>query len=163
MRRRPVHTGFAIVAAGLATFIGNELVTLRGDRSPDSPRAQLEQALVLMEQGEIEAAEAVFERLVREKIDAPVSRSARFNLANVYLRAGIAEADPGRSRSLVELAKQRYRDLLRIDPADWDARYNLERALSLVPEESEVGWSEISEPIKSVDVVIKDFAPTDLP
>jgi hypothetical protein len=30
---------------------------------------------------------------------------------------------------LVELAKQRYRDLLRAEPQDWDARYNLERAL----------------------------------
>jgi mxaK protein len=38
---------------------------------------------------------------------------------------------------LVELAKQSYRDLLREWPGDWDARYNLERALYLAPEGSE--------------------------
>ena len=35
---------------------------------------------------------------------------------------------------LIELAKQRYRDALRDRPDDWDARYNLERALWLAPE-----------------------------
>ena len=38
---------------------------------------------------------------------------------------------------LIELAKQSYRDLLRETPADWDARYNLERALYLSPETQE--------------------------
>jgi mxaK protein len=35
---------------------------------------------------------------------------------------------------LVELAKQNYRDLLRDDPNQWDARYNLESALRLAPD-----------------------------
>ena len=38
---------------------------------------------------------------------------------------------------LVELAKQSYRDVLRDNPADWDAKYNLERALWLAPEVDE--------------------------
>jgi mxaK protein len=38
---------------------------------------------------------------------------------------------------LVELAKRNYRLLLRETPADWDARYNLERALWLAPESAQ--------------------------
>ena len=41
------------------------------------------------------------------------------------------------SLPLIELAKQSYRDLLRENPGDWDARYNLERALRLAPEVAE--------------------------
>ncbi len=48
------------------------------------------------------------------------------------LEDGASEAF--RSLPLIELAKQRYRDVLRNQPADWDARYNLSRALQLAPE-----------------------------
>ena len=41
------------------------------------------------------------------------------------------------SLPLLELAKQGYRDVLRDDPQQWDARYNLERALRLAPEAEE--------------------------
>ena len=46
------------------------------------------------------------------------------------------------SLPLIELAKQSYRDLLREDPGDWDARYNLERALWLAPEVAEEGTDQ---------------------
>jgi mxaK protein len=39
-----------------------------------------------------------------------------------------------RALPLIELAKQSYRGSLRLNPEDWDARYNLERALWLAPE-----------------------------
>jgi len=47
-----------------------------------------------------------------------------------------------------ELAKQAYRDVLRAEPHDWDARFNLERALRLLPDaedESAEGTPERSE------------------
>ena len=44
------------------------------------------------------------------------------------LRAG---AQPGQALALIELAKESYREVLRHDPAHWDARYNLERAQRL--------------------------------
>ena len=49
----------------------------------------------------------------------------------------IARAPSDQLLPLVELAKQSYRDLLRETPGDWDARYNLERALYLAPESEE--------------------------
>ena len=41
---------------------------------------------------------------------------------------------PGQALALIELAKEHYRELLRQDPDDWDARYNLERAQRLQPD-----------------------------
>jgi len=49
----------------------------------------------------------------------------------------LSSSGPVRSLPLLEQAKQRYRQLLRVSPGDWDARYNLERALWFAPEASE--------------------------
>ena len=46
--------------------------------------------------------------------------------------------NPGQAVTLIELAKQGYRELLRNDPEHWDARYNLERAQRLLPEPEEI-------------------------
>jgi mxaK protein len=66
-------------------------------------------------------------------------RIALYDLGNLHLRqalqAGLAE--DAQALPLLELAKQSYRDLLRADPNDWDARYNLERTLRLAPEDDD--------------------------
>jgi mxaK protein len=63
-------------------------------------------------------------------------RIALYDLGNLHLRHALQLGleDEGQSLPLLELAKQSYRDLLRRDPNDWDARYNLERTLRLAPE-----------------------------
>ena len=43
-------------------------------------------------------------------------------------------AAAAQSLPLLELAKVGYREVLRDNPAHWDARYNLERTLRLAPE-----------------------------
>jgi mxaK protein len=65
-----------------------------------------------------------------------LAAAARYNRAQLYHRlaaAARAEDDP-RALALAELAKQRYRDLLAASPEQWNARYNLERVLRLVPD-----------------------------
>ena len=112
--------------------------------------------------GASEAAEALFTELARR--DDGIGRAARFDLANAYLRQGLAAADdPARARAIVELAKERYRALLRETPDDWDARYNLERALRVAPEGEERTELERVPPVKSVDVVFPGFEAEDLP
>jgi mxaK protein len=62
---------------------------------------------------------------------------AKFNSANIYLRQAIeysAQGDKAKALPPAELAKGLYRDVLRQAPQAWDARYNLERALAIVPE-----------------------------
>ncbi len=72
--------------------------------------------------------------------DDPLGRAARYNSANLLLRQAARLRDgaqPGQALALVELAKEQYREVLRVDPADWNARYNLERAQRLVPDPDE--------------------------
>jgi mxaK protein len=63
-------------------------------------------------------------------------QAALYNLGNLYMRDALENgaSEAFRSLPLIELAKQRYRDVLRDRPVDWDARYNLSRALQLAPE-----------------------------
>ncbi len=134
------------------------------DSASDAPRARLARALALTAGRDLDAAEPLLAGLAETHADEPVGRDARFALANAYLREGMRpEADPARARAWLELAKQRYRDALRIDPGDADARYNLERALRLAPEGDDVRLVDVDDPTKSVDVIFPDFAPTDLP
>ncbi len=83
----------------------------------------------------------------------------------MYLRQGelaIAGGDAARGLPMVELAKQRYRDLLRDTPGDWDARYNLERALRLAPEENPLD-ADPQAPVGQQRIKADKLPPTDLP
>jgi mxaK protein len=82
----------------------------------------------------------------------------------MYLREAIAAGagNPIASAPLVELAKNRYRELLRAKPDDWDARYNLERALWLQPESAQAfddgrEPDEVRRMIKVPDVALGDL------
>jgi mxaK protein len=72
--------------------------------------------------------------------DDALGRAARYNSANLLLRQAVELRrgnHPGQALALVELAKENYRELLRVEPGDWNARYNLDRAQRLVPEPDE--------------------------
>jgi mxaK protein len=69
--------------------------------------------------------------------DPVVGRAARLNAANLLMRRAFAVRagnQPGEALPLIELAKEGYRELLRADSQDWDARYDLERAQRLLPD-----------------------------
>ena len=69
--------------------------------------------------------------------DARFRVGVKYNMANLYLKQA---AHNTRNQEhdlvvpLVELAKQNYRDLLHRNSDDWLAKYNLERALQLLPD-----------------------------
>lgn len=87
------------------------------------------------------ASEAALNRYGALHGDTPVGQAARYNGANLLMRQGIAMragAQPGQALALIELAKESYREVLRHDPEDWAARYNLERAQRLVADPEEV-------------------------
>jgi mxaK protein len=73
---------------------------------------------------------------------------ALYDLGNLHLRQALKTGldDEAQSLPLTELAKQSYRDALRRDPADWDARYNLERALRVAPEEDDESGTDTGPP-----------------
>ena len=92
--------------------------------------------------------------------------AALYNLGNLHLRQAlkVGAAAPDTAAPLVELAKQSYRDALRADPADWDARYNLERALQLAPEVDEQAADDGEpEPDKEITITTAPAGRSDLP
>lgn len=72
--------------------------------------------------------------------DQHLARTAHYNSANLYLRQamqllderGLAAWDS--VKPMLAMAKQGYQRALRIDPAFYDAKYNLELALRLAPD-----------------------------
>lgn len=60
-----------------------------------------------------------------------------FNMGNTYMQQASSidlETDADLALPLIELAKVSYREVLRIDSQHWDAKYNLEQALRLLPD-----------------------------
>ena len=69
-----------------------------------------------------------------------LQRIARYNLATLYLQRGLrllAEQQSDTALPLLELAKELYRQRLRIEPDHWNSKYNLEQALRAAPDRAE--------------------------
>jgi mxaK protein len=98
------------------------------------PQAQLAQALSLAKSGQFNVALKAYKSLLDATDE--VRLPALYDLANLNMREALknGQGEAQRKLPLIELAKQSYRDVLRSNPGDWDARYNLERALWLSPE-----------------------------
>jgi len=149
MKRRTMHVVFAAVAVVCAAAAARESVRLSDadrvngaivratalDSNSSLPEAQFARAATLARTGKTDAALKAYKAIAQG--DRPDLREAAlYNLGNLHVREAerTGEDDPTQSLPLIELAKQSYRDVLRAQPADWDARYNLERALQLAPE-----------------------------
>jgi mxaK protein len=119
------------------------------------------QAAALLAGGADEAALNAFTAL---QSDTPLGQAARYNTANLLLRQATrvrGGAQPGQAIPLVELAKETLRDVLRHDPAFWDARYNLERAQRLLADPEE-GDSQPEGPQRNAEraaTTMRSFSP----
>lgn len=147
MRRRHVHLAFALASAGcVAVALRAWLALERAERvnlaivaaapaaDDPAPEVRLAHALRLAGADDYDGALQAYKALVRAEA-GPLRRAALYDLGNLHMREARRHADkPDAALPFIELAKQNYRDLLREDPGDWDARYNLERALWLAPE-----------------------------
>ena len=79
----------------------------------------------------------------------PLGEAARYNSANLLLRQALrvrAGDQPGQAIPRIELAKEHYREVLRRDPQQWDARYNLERAQRMLPDPDDADVSPAEAP-----------------
>jgi mxaK protein len=165
MRRRAVvHLVFA--ALGLAFAVPAALQALRLQEAlrvnraiaqaidpaatpADFAESRFAHALALAGAGRGEAALAAYKALIQRE-HGPLRPAAFYNLGNLHLREALKDGPAAATGSLplVELAKQAYRDALRADPGDWDARYNLERALGLAPEFDEQATADNDPPVQ---------------
>lgn len=184
MKRTTVHALFGTVALAFTAMVALWTYELRGadavnhavaqaaarpldgldgsardDRLPESRFARA-RALALA--GRNDTAVQQYSTLIQEGSPAGVRQAALYNLANLYLRQSAA-AEAGQSLAAIELAKQRYRDLLRLDPVDWDARHNLERALRMAPEDEAAFAEAFVQPVERRQVRLRGMEAGDLP
>jgi mxaK protein len=156
MRRTQGHAAFCAVAAALGLVMVVEIARLDHARTVNAaiassqatsnakaaPRAPIPEArlagAVAMAKVDYDGALAAYKAIIQGGRE-DLRRIALYDLGNLHLRHALQVGldDEAQSLPLVELAKQSYRDLLRREPNDWDARYNLERTLRLAPEDDD--------------------------
>jgi mxaK protein len=155
MRRRYLHLAFAtasVITAGSAGDFawhwqqaGRLNAAIAGASQSDaplddqaSPESQLARAIALSGKGASDAAIRAYKALVQNERD-DIKQAALYNLGNLYLREALKDGatEAIRYLPLIELAKQSYRSVLRLNSNDWDTRRNLEMALRLAPEYEE--------------------------
>jgi mxaK protein len=83
-----------------------------------------------------------------------------YNMANARMRAAVAaigRGDYDKAIPLVTLAKSEYRTALRLDPADWDAKYNLDIAMRLVRDLPQAVGEDEEEPLQTPEKLWTDL------
>lgn len=112
------------------------------------PEVRLARAIYLHKKHRYDEALATLS-LIIEKGDRSLQAKIRYNLGNVYLEQAVEKAEAmaiNDALPLAVLAKQAYREALALDSRFWDAKYNLEVAMRLLPEMDRIN-SEDDSPI----------------
>jgi mxaK protein len=151
MRRVHGHIAFATAVAALAVVTAVEVVRLEHAQTVNAavaqrsiepnanpvPEAKLARAVALAKT-DYDGALGAYKGVIQGSRE-DLRGIALYDLGNLHLRQALQVGleDESQSLPLLELAKQSYRDLLRRDPSNWDARYNLERTLRLAPEDDD--------------------------
>ena len=146
---------FAVELHGLLEARRTNAMLARDDPAPvaerDTVRGQFARAFRLHADGKLREAVAAYGAIALE--GEPELRARRlFNLANLYLAQAVELERAGElqsAMSLVELAKQNYREILARDPGRWDARHNLSRALEMLPDVPAVDYENERNPERS--------------
>lgn len=146
MKRLHVHIVFAAVALAclaallLAVQQRNAVVAVnRAIATPQmegnaAPVALVVRGSALAKAGDDKAAQNAYQNAIAQGA-SDVAQLARYNLGNLHLRQAIKTGvDDPQALPLIELAKIQYREVLALEPDNWNARFNLERALWLAPE-----------------------------
>jgi len=143
-RADPAQIDTALIEPAQIDTVQNDAALIEPSQLDSTvPEALFARARALSRSGDYRDAAKTYKLLIRgERVE--LRADARYNLGNLYLREALKNGAEAAIQSvpLIELAKQSYRDLLRDNPMDWDARYNLELALRLAPEVSDAAIVE---------------------
>jgi mxaK protein len=100
------------------------------------PEVRLARASYLLKQNRTEDALATLSAII-DQGDERLQAKIRYNLGNIYLNQAVNQVDVARvdeARTAVTLAKQAFKQALQKDSQFWDAKYNLETAMRLLPD-----------------------------
>lgn len=127
----------------IARLAGGEELSLVDLRNA-VPEVRLARALQLQRQQRYDDALATMSLIIGSGNKA-LQTQIRYNLGNLYLQRAIAEIDAmavNDALPLLALAKQAYRQALALDSGFWDAKYNLDVAMRLLPEMDRINIEE---------------------
>jgi mxaK protein len=148
MTRRRVHFLFGAIALAFgvaaawqasrlhqANGVNEAIAASANPASLESavPEARFARAAMLAKADRFDDAAKAWKVLIQEG-RPELKFGALYNLGNLHMHEAAKFTGSSSALPFIELAKQNYRDLLREDPDDWDARFNLERALWISPE-----------------------------
>jgi len=88
--------------------------------------------------------------LIMDQGDNAQQAKIRYNLGNLYLEQAVQHAEAmnvNEALPLAGLAKQAYRQSLALDSSNWDAKYNLEVAMRLLPEMDRINSQDDDSPV----------------
>jgi mxaK protein len=117
------------------------------------------------QRGEYQDARIIYGKLENAD-DKPLRLAVLFNMGNTYLQQASSidlDADADLALPLIELAKVSYREVLNIDSQHWDAKYNLERALQLLPDSKQQRLEDLMGRRRTVHTVTTPDPEDDLP
>jgi len=100
------------------------------------PELRLARAYYLKQKHRYDEALATLS-LILDQGDNRFKATVFYNLGNIYLEQAVAKVEimaMNEALPLAGLAKQAYRKALALDSGFWDAKYNLEVAMRLLPE-----------------------------
>lgn len=83
--------------------------------------------------------------LIIDRGDKHLQTRVRYNLGNLYLQQAVSHVETmamNEALPLAGLAKHAYRQALTLDSQFWDAKYNLEVAMRLLPEMDRINTKE---------------------
>lgn len=116
----------------------------------DNPAIQLAYASYLKKHKRFDEALLELGKVV-ESQSKSFSQISRYNLANLYLTQAIEATEEmkfDQAIALTELAKNAYRHVLANNSQFWDAKYNLEVAMRLLPEMDRINLQDEQVPPK---------------
>jgi mxaK protein len=160
----------AVLAVSAAQFLAKYRINGAIDRlraradvavnAADAAPTLLEaRAAFLLKRNRIEDAQPFLDQAA-VRADAAIRVRMLYNMANARMRAAvgaIGKGDYDKAIPLVTLAKSEYRTALRLDPANWDAKYNLDIAMRLVRDLPQAVGEDEEKPLQTPEKLWTDL------
>jgi len=113
----------------------------------------------LLHRDRIEEAQPLLDQAAL-RAPKPILVGMLYNMANARMRAAfdaIGKGDYDKAIPLVTLAKSEYRSALRLDPSNWDAKYNLDISMRLVRDLPQGVGEDDEKPLQTPDKLWTDL------